>query len=228
MLFRVFSSALIAGALAGLIAGVLQLVFVQPVLLHAELYESGQLVHFGDGPSASAHQAVATFDYGRDGMSLLFSALLFAGYALLLLPVMLMASDFYDRPVSPAAGLIFGAAGFVAVNLAPAFSMPPEVPGVAAADVGARQVWWVLTALMAACALWLIAFARRPVAIALSAVLLLAPHLWGAPEPESFAGMVPPEIAAKFATRALGVNLAAWVVLGALVSRIWLFSQERA
>ncbi len=226
MLLKVLSSALIAGALAGFVAGVLQLVFVQPVLLHAELYESGQLVHFGDGPSAAAHQHVAAFGLARDGMSLLFSVLLFAGYAMLLLPAILMAADWHDQPVTPAAGLIWGVAGFVVVNLAPAFSMAPEVPGVAAADVGARQIWWVSTVVMAAGALWLIAFVRRPVFLALAVALLLAPHLYGAPEPEAFFGTVPPEIAAQFAARALGVNLASWVTLGVLVAFLWSTARE--
>ena len=46
MLKNMLSSALIAGVAAGLIAALLQFVFVQPVLLHAELYEGGELVHF--------------------------------------------------------------------------------------------------------------------------------------------------------------------------------------
>ena len=45
MIARYVISALFTGALAGLIAGLLQLIFVQPVLLHAELYEAGTLVH---------------------------------------------------------------------------------------------------------------------------------------------------------------------------------------
>ncbi|MEI2612914.1 MAG: CbtA family protein [Candidatus Promineifilaceae bacterium] len=35
----------------------------------------------------------------------------------------------------------------LAFQLAPAFGLPPELPGMAAADLGARQVWWCGTAL---------------------------------------------------------------------------------
>ena len=86
-------------------------------------------------------------------------------------------------------------------------------------------MWWVSTVAMAACALWLIAFVRRPVFIAIAVALLVAPHLYGAPEPDAFFGTVPPELAAKFAARALGTNLASWVLLGVLVSRFWCFSE---
>ena len=50
MLTRIVTSALFAGAAAGLVAALLQFIFVQPVLLHAELYESGALQHFGAAP----------------------------------------------------------------------------------------------------------------------------------------------------------------------------------
>lgn len=134
---------------------------------------------------------------------------------------MLLAEDRHAQPLTPRAGLLWGIAGFVAMNLAPAFSMAPEVPGVAAADVADRQVWWLVTVVMASDALWAIAFVRHLGAIAAAVVLLFAPHIFGAPEPAIFSGPVPPEIAAKFAARALGVSLAGWVILGVLVSTVW-------
>ncbi|MDD9922174.1 MAG: CbtA family protein, partial [Boseongicola sp.] len=145
MIFRIFSSALIAGALAGILAGLVQYVFVQPVLLHAELYESGELVHFGQNSGVSAHQPIPLFSFSRDVLSLLFSSLLFAGYALLLLPLMIFAEDRYGLEITTRFGLLWGMAGFIVLNLAPGFSMAPEVPGVAAAEVSERQVWWAVT-----------------------------------------------------------------------------------
>ena len=225
MILRIFSSAVVAGGLAGLVAGALQLAFVQPVLLHAELYETGQLVHFGASSEVSTYQTVTTFDLYRDGLSLAFSELLFVGYAMLLLPLILVAEERYDQPLTARAGVLWGIAGFIAINMAPAFSMAPEVPGVAAADVGDRQIWWFATVVLAAAALWLLAFVRHPGAVVLAIVLFLAPHIYGAPEPAVFLGPVPPEIAAKFAARALGASLAAWVVLGSLVSAAWVRGQ---
>ncbi|WP_255014470.1 CbtA family protein [Roseovarius sp. M141] len=70
-------------------------------------------------------------------------------------------------------------------------------------------------------ALWLLAFARNWALRGLAVVLLAAPHLIGAPEPDSFSGTVPPEIAALFAARAAGVGLAAWVLLGAFAGYFW-------
>ena len=227
MIFRIFSSALIAGALAGILAGLVQYVFVQPVLLHAELYESGELVHFGQNSGVSAHQPIPLFSFSRDVLSLLFSSLLFAGYALLLLPLMIFAEDRYGLEITTRFGLLWGMAGFIVLNLAQGFSMAPEVPGVAAAEVSERQVWWAVTVAFTALAVWLIAFHRKPYFVGLAAVLIAAPHLYGAPEPDVFLGSVPPEIAAKFAARALGASMVGWIILGTLTAYFWETTQER-
>lgn len=219
MFTRIVTSALFAGFAAGVLAAVLQLVFVQPVLLHAELYEGGDLVHFG-GAEISAHQDLGGVDLMRDGLSVLFTAMIYTGYALMLVAAMAVAES-RGYAVTARNGLIWGVAGYVAVHLAPAASLPPEVPGVAAADVGARQVWWFATVAATAIAIALIAFGRNWTAWGAATVLLLAPHIVGAPHPESFAGTVPPELAGLFAGRALGVGLAAWVLLGLFAGYFW-------
>ena len=219
MFQKILTSALLAGFCAGLIAALLQFVFVQPVLLHAELYEGGDLVHFG-AEAVSAHQDLGGIDIMRDGLSILFTALVYTGYALVLVAMMGMASE-YGAQINARTGLLWGLAGFITMHFAPAFSLPPEVPGVAAADVAARQIWWWGTVIATAIGLALIAFGKNPVAWGAAIALLLAPHLIGAPHPDEFTGPVPPEIAALFASRALGVGLLAWALLGLLSGYFW-------
>lgn len=219
MTSRFLISALFAGACAGLIAGLLQYVFVQPVLLHAELYEGGDLVHFGADP-VSAHPALPGFDAVRDGLSFVFTMLIYTGYALMMVAAMGLAEE-RGAQINARTGIIWGVAGFVVFHLAPGFSLAPEVPGVAAADVGVRQVWWFATVAAAAVAMWLLAFGQNWMMWGVAAILLLAPHVIGAPEPDTFAGPVPTEIAALFAARAFGVGLAAWVLLGLFAGYFW-------
>jgi predicted cobalt transporter CbtA len=57
-------------------------------------------------------------------------------------------------------------------------------------------------------------FARASWAIPVGVALLVAPHLIGAPRPPAAAGLVPPELAAAFAARSLGINAAFWALLG--------------
>lgn len=220
MFTRLLTSALFAGAASGLIAALLQLWFVQPVLLHAELYETGALLHFGADANISAIQDVGGLDPLRDGLSIVFTMLVYSGYAMVLLALMSLAED-RGAEITARTGLIWGIAGFVAVHFAPGFSLAPEVPGVAAADVTARQIWWFATVALAVVAMGLIGFGKGPIAWAGAAVLLLAPHVYGAPEPEVFTGPVPTEIGALFAARALGVGLAAWVLLGTFSGYVW-------
>lgn len=227
MFQKILTSALFAGFAAGLIAAVLQLSFVQPVLLHSELYEGGDLVHFGAATGANAHDLLAAqgVDIMRDGLSVLFTALIYVGYGLLLVSGMSLAAE-RGAKIDARTGMIWGVAGWVAVQLAPAFGLPPELPGSAAADVGVRQVWWFGTVAATAVALWLIAFGRGWAMWGVGIILLLAPHVIGAPHPDEFAGPVPPELAGEFAARALGIGLAAWAMLGTFAGYFW--SRESA
>lgn len=220
MFGKVVTSALFAGFAAGLIAALLQLYFVQPVLLHAEMYEGGALIHFGAESTVAAHQEVGGIDPVRDGLSILFTVLVYTGYAFIMVGAMALASD-RGYAVDARRGLLWGLGGFIAVHFAPAFSLPPELPGVAAADVVARQIWWGATVLTAAVAVALIAFGKGWAAWGAAIVLLLAPHVIGAPQPEAFTGPVPPELGGEFAGRALGVGLAAWVILGGFAGYFW-------
>lgn len=219
MFQKILTSALFAGFCAGLLAALLQFMFVQPVLLHAELYEGGDLVHFG-AEAVSAHPELPGIDLMRDGLSVLFTALIYVAYAMVLIGAMAMSPG-GGAEITARTGIIWGIAGFVAFHFAPAASLPPEVPGVAAADVAMRQIWWCGTVAATGIGLWLIAFGTSVVAWIAAIVLLLAPHVIGAPHPHEFAGTVPPEIAALFASRALGVGLAAWALLGAFAGYFW-------
>lgn len=219
MLIRILASALFAGALTGLIAGLMQLMFVQPLLLHAELYETGTLVHFGADVQASAQQDVVGINVVRDGLSLVFSILLYVGYALVLVSLMSAADG--RAVINARTGIVWGIAGFVALVVAPAYSLPPEVPGVASGGLVERQIWWTLTVVCAGLAMWLIAFARGLTAWSAAVLLLLAPHLFGAPEPNVFNGQVPSELTAHFAARVIGTGMAAWALLGCLAGYFW-------
>ena len=226
MFSRILTSALFAGAAAGLIAGLLQLVFVQPVLLHAELYETGKLVHFG-GEAVDAIQEVSGIDFTRDGLSIVFTMAVFIGYALLLVAAMALASEF-GHITSVRNGFLWGVAGFAAVVIAPGFSLAPEVPGAAAADLYDRQIWWIATVLCAAIAMWFIAFGRSWPLWVSAVVMLFAPHVVGAPEPAMFSGLAPTGIGALFAARSFGVGFTSWVLLGVFATYFWRVSARQS
>ncbi len=219
MTARILTCGLFAGFLAGLLGAVLQFVFVQPLLLHAELYESGELI-YDAAKGAPVVADVAGLELVRNALSALFMALTYVGFGLILMALMSMASD-RGFAISARSGLMWGLCGFIAVQFAPAISLPAVVPGMASAEVAPRQIWWIATVAASGLGLALLAFSRSPVAWVIAAAVILAPHVIGAPRPQLFSGPLPPELASLFATRSLGVGAATWTVLGALAGYFW-------
>ena len=225
MFTRIVTAALLAGAGGGLVAALLQIAFVQPVLLVAELYEAGRLAHAPDPAAPASDPATSALGWSgvdpvRDGLSVVFTMLVYTGYALVLVPLMMLAER-RGSLVNARTGLVWGVAAFVAVHAAPAFSLAPELPGSAAGDLGARQIWWYATLAATGLAAWLVAFGRSWTAWGAAVLLALAPHVVGAPMPAVLEGPAPPEIASLFAARSLGVGLAAWLAVGALAGHFW-------
>jgi len=118
------------------------------------------------------------------------------------------------RPVSVEAGVLWGAAGFVVFTLAPGLGLPPEVPGSMAAELGARQLWWGFAVTGAALGLGLLVFASKLYWKATGVVIMVLPHVAGAPQPEAIGGAVPPELAGHFVAASIVVSAIFWVLVG--------------
>ncbi len=156
----------------------------------------------------------------RNALTVLFSALVYVAYALLLVAGFALAEQFGLR-VGLREGILWGIAGFASFQLAPAMGLAPELPGTIAAELHLRQIWWLGTVLATGTGLALLGYGRGLAAIVVAVVLLAAPHVIGAPELDTYWGAAPPEVAAAFAARVLGVGLAVWAVLGGLAGWFW-------
>ncbi|NJM84186.1 MAG: cobalt transporter [Tabrizicola sp.] len=234
---RLLTSAVIAGFAAGLVAAFLQFAFVQKLLLLGEEYETGALVHFeraaaevGAGHAHDHDDAAADHDHAadhggggdgisRNALSLAFAALTYVAYGLVLVAGFALA-EHYGIRVTAKEGLLWGIAGFVALQLAPALGLAPMLPGTPAADIEARQIWYIGTQAATLAGLAVLAFGRGPVKL-VSILLIAAPHVIGAPALDGFGGVAPPELASAFTARAIGVTFAAWAVLGWLAGWLW-------
>lgn len=214
---HLLTSALLAGLAAGLIAALLQFWLVTPLLLEGELYESGIRSHFAASLDAPVQSPAGiaeglTQDLSRHIMTAGFNLVAYTAFALILLAAMTFAERF-GHPLGARSGIVWGLCGFFALHLAPAVGLPPELPGTIAAEVELRQVWWLATAAATAIGLGLVAFGTGLLpAIGIAALAL--PHLIGAPHLDTYFGIAPPELAAEFVARSLGVAAASWVVLG--------------
>lgn len=218
---NLLTSAVFAGIAAGLFAALLQFVFVIPLLLEGELYETGQRLHFATNGSPQSDRGAPGIgtDMSRHGMTVAFNMVTYVGYGLILLALMTFAER-RGYAADARTGLVWGLAGFLAIQLAPALGLPPELPGTPAAQVAPRQVWWAATILCSGAGLGLITFARGLLPLA-GVALLALPHIIGAPHLDTYWGTAPPELAAHFVTLSLGVAAAGWASLGFLCGWFW-------
>lgn len=243
---RLFTAALVAGVLSGTAASVVQQVTTVPLILEAEKYEvvtppspasatadtAAPNAHAGHGAAAPIRQigeAVpesASEAFQRLSLTVVSNMLTGIGYALLIGGVMLLMGERVDAR----RGLLWGLGGFVAFSLSPSFGLPPELPGMAGAELQARQLWWFAAAICAGAGLLAVAFARNRVVIGAGVVLAALPHLVGAPHPESPEGAFPPELAAHFVASSLGTAALFWATLGAvcgaMMSRVVGYGQD--
>lgn len=241
---RILWAALVAGIVGGLATAVLQHFTTTPLILEAELYEGGapaaaspaslDSVTFGGARLILAHSGHEHAEDGEaawapsDGIErTLYTSVATIGtafgFALILLSAMILA----NARITARSGLLWGLAGFVAAGLAPALGLAPELPGSAAADLGARQLWWLGTAVATAAGLWLALRVSSLPAIGAGIALMILPHLIGAPHPDGFASTVPAELAGHFAAASLVTMAVVWVLAGTLAGYVWERSEAR-
>jgi len=220
MFYRIFLTAFLAGAAAALVLSAIQAFTTVPLILAAETYE-----HAAATPAQEpADEAWAPAEgIERTLYTALGNLVIGVGYALLLAACFALSGQAVDGR----RGLLWGLAGFATFSLAPGLGLPPELPGSIAAELGARQLWWLATAGATALGLWLLAFASAPWLKGLGVVVLALPHVVGAPHPEAYGGPVPPELAGHFAAASLATMAVFWALLGWLAGLLYARADER-
>jgi cobalt transporter subunit CbtA len=206
---QIFVVALIGGLIAGVFLTGAQQLAVTPIILEAETYEMA-----GQDGAAAAEDEAGEPEGGAE--RLIYSAIANIVTAVGLGLLLSAAFVLRGRRVGWRGGLLWGLAGFAAFNLAPALGLPPEIPGAAAAPLIERQVWWVATVALSAGGLALIIFSPRVPLKAIGLVLIVGPHIVGAPQPDAHGGLAPGELEIAFVYASLITNAVFWLVLGVL------------
>ena len=239
--------AAIAGLVAGVVLACMQAYATVPLILKAEVYEQAGGGHEHEHAAAPAANATDTNamstaapagnamsaapapaeaaapaedegwapadGFERFAFSVLANIVTGIGFALVLVAV----SEFAGGIGNWRQGVFWGLAGFAAFTLAPGLGLPPELPAMPAADLTQRQIWWWATVAATAAGLGLIAFRKSlPLAI-LAVALIVAPHIVGAPQPDSFETPIPEGLHHQFVVAVTVTNLVFWLVLGAVV-----------
>jgi cobalt transporter subunit CbtA len=220
----VFRNIVFVAALAGLVAGLamtaMQYAGTVPLILKAETFEGAEPAH---DHAATPNTAAAPHSHDHDeegwapedgfersAYTALANVVTAIGFALLLVAV----SELKGGMTGWRQGIFWGLAGFAVFTLAPGLGLPPELPATPAADLGQRQVWWTATALATGIGLALLVFKRSLPLAVLAVALIIAPHLVGAPQPESLATPIPEALEHDFVVMTSMISLVFWVVLG--------------
>jgi len=218
---RIFLTALIAGAIAGLVAAGVQRIKIIPLIEQAEVYEAAE-THGGHAGAGGGEAWEPQAGPERAAYTILADVLAGVGFAFLLTGAIALAS-LRGYIIDARRGLLWGAAGFAVFALAPGLGLPPLPPGIEAADLIQRQLWWIATAAAAALGLGLIVFPRRLTYRVIGAGVLIVPYVIGAPEPPEIGGQVPPGLVAEFVVASLAVAGVFWLLLGTISG--WLYER---
>lgn len=244
---NLFRNVVFIAAIAGLVAGIalacMQAYATVPLILKAEVYEKAGGGHHHDHAASTNNNAMSSAAPADNAMSsaapapaeaaapaedegwapadgferfafnVVANIVTGVGFGLILVAV----SEFAGGIGNWRQGVFWGLAGFAVFTLAPGLGLPPELPAMPAAELLPRQIWWISTVAATAIGLGLIAFRKSlPLAI-LGVALIVAPHIVGAPQPESFETAIPEGLHHQFVVAVTLTDLVFWLVLGAVV-----------
>jgi len=210
-------SALVIAVFAGAVISLYQAYFITPLILGSEVFEVAE--------PAGHHQQIEEIEawapedgIERNSWNFTSNFFLCFAYALILLSAMSI-----NATATTLKGVLWGLAAYLAIFAAPALGLPPEIPGMEAAQLEGRQAWWLLTVILTAISLWMIAFQTYHFKV-VGLVIMLLPHLLGAPQPEhhGFANTDPTAITEltqlwhHFVIQTSIANALLWIVIGAL------------
>jgi cobalt transporter subunit CbtA len=214
---RLFFAVLLAGLISGAAMAALQQWRVVPLIVAAEAYEGAAPADHTHDVGTPPHEHAGSEWMPADGAERTLYTVATGVFAALGFAFVLSAAALLSGfEITARNGVLWGLAGFAVFQLAPAFGLPPELPGMPAADLVARQIWWIGTAAATATAIYGIAKYRNIAAIAIAVVLFLAPHVIGAPQPVDHDSAVPAALAASFAANTFFASFAFWMILGPL------------
>jgi len=213
MIARILLVAIAAGVIAGAFVTAAQSFKVIPLIYQAETYENAAPEKAAEPVANSDWAPQAGFE--RVAYTLLANVLNGVGFGFLLTAVIVFAG----LGISWTTGILWGIGGFLAFSFIPAIGLPPEMPGMVAADIVDRQIWWIAAVASALIGMGLLAFGKGTALKVLGVVIIAIPQVVGAPHVNlaEVSSSVPAELAAQYVVATLLTTGLFWMVLGASV-----------
>ena len=225
MIMRVLFAATLAGFVAGLAMTTIQSLKTTPLILKAEVFESANIHEHAAGENTAEHKrqeaAQATAQVNstpwapadgieRTAYSFLSGIIVTIGFALILIAVSLLT----NISITPKNGAFWGFIAFAIFTLLPASGLPPELPAMDAAPLSFRQTWWWAAVAAGAAGVALIALRGGVLFSIIGVAIIVAPHIIGAPQPESHDTAIPAYLVQSYVANSLLSMAVTWVVVG--------------
>lgn len=222
---RLILTVIMAGLFAGIIMSGIQHYKLVPLISIAESFEKPETpcVQTMPGMDMCGESWMPAEGLQRIAATTAATMLVGAGYALLLVGFSLISG----LPITRENGLIWGLCGFLAICLAPAAGLPPELPSMPVADLHMRQIWWVATAASTGFALYLIAGRTESWAKPLAVLAIALPQLFSLPQPMPHQTDLPPLLAAQFVSASIAANAVFWALIGLLTAHALAYSERK-
>jgi cobalt transporter subunit CbtA len=206
--------AVLSGVMAALLLTLVQQLWVTPLILQAETYETAAEALPHQHTAEQLHEENAwqpENGWQRTLTTASGNTVLAIGFALLL-------TGFYSfyPPLTVRYGMAWGLAGYAVFFVAPSLGLPPELPATAAAELLTRQYWWLATVFATAIGLGLLFLQTNKILRVVGLVLLAIPHIIGAPQPEVPSSLSPEELQNQFRYATAWTNALFWLLLGVL------------
>ena len=227
----IFRTIVLCSALVGLIVGLAISLAQQfgtvPLILEGEIYEKAAAAEANAIPAVLSHEMMRhkhseeawepADAFERNASTVVVNILTASGYALVLIGLFALRG----KPIGWREGLLWGLGSFIVVTAAPSLGISPELPGVPAASLLARQLWWIGTVGATGGGLALLVFQRSPWAAAAAIVLIALPHLVGAPQLAEVQTNVPEALSHQFVVAVTLTSLLFWALLGSLSGALY-------
>jgi cobalt transporter subunit CbtA len=193
---NILLAAIAVGIITGIVYGLFQQTQISPIIYGAEQFE------VLDAPASHSHStqeqtSVSSVEAStpawspKNGAERIFSTMsanitIAIAYALMMISLMALHNAKANKPkITATSGALWGIAALLALFIAPAlFGLHPEVPGTVAAELINRQQWWMFCAGISLVGLAALYYAPTKIKF-IGIILLAAPHIVGAPLPQS-------------------------------------------